>query len=131
MGDEAVKAYPFAESLLLSPGEWQIFYMVSKRGPLTIRQLVTEITSDRKEADRRYTTMLTLAQRLVKKGYLSLTPPRGATRGRTSAATYTATVAYEEALQRHAERFLSQYALGTPDDLQRIRNLLDQHLERS
>lgn len=64
--DPAEKAL---ELPLLSPAEWQTFALLSKKGPLTVRQLVTELST----ADgpvRSYATVLTPAQRLSSKGYL-------------------------------------------------------------
>ena len=73
-----------------------------------------------------YTTIHTLAQRLAAKEYL--VPSEMATaHGPGSAITNSASVPYVEALRRHAERFLSQYALGDPEDLSIITEVLDQH----
>jgi predicted transcriptional regulator len=121
---------PQAGLELAAPGEWQIFHLISRMGPATIRELASELYPDRREANRRYTTLLTLAQRLVAKGYLRVTPPSGPTRGRTSAARYAAAIDYKEALAWQLDRFLSQYALQ-PDDLRYVRNAVTVRLAQA
>jgi predicted transcriptional regulator len=127
MSIEEGTADPLADANFLPPGEWQIFHLIAAKGPLTIRQLVMELTPDPKERNRRYPTVSTLAQRLVEKGYLHLTPPTGATRGRNSAITYSAAIARREAFDRHFKRFLSQYALDFPDDALFLRQVFEEH----
>ena len=122
MGDSATLP---SELPFLSPAEWRIFSLVSKKGPITVRQLVAELEAS-SEPSRSYTTILTLAQRLAAKEYL-VPSERATAHGPGSAITYSASVPYVEALRRHAERFLSQYALGDPEDLSIITEVLDQH----
>ena len=95
--------------------------------PLTVRQIVSELEAS-SEAPRSYTTVLTLAQRVAAKGYLRLSE-KAATHGPASAITYSSCVSYADALKRHAERFLDQYALGAPEDLLLVREIIDRHLE--
>jgi predicted transcriptional regulator len=111
---------------LAAPAEWQVFAQVCRLGPVTIRQLARELYPERQEADHRYPTLLTFAQRLVKKGYLTLTPPAGPARGRTSAGLYTAAIDYSVALGWQVERFLAQYALGGREDLVAVRAAVEQ-----
>jgi len=126
MGDHSARSSPTSELPFLSPAEWRIFALLSKRGPLTIRQLVAEL-AESDPATRSYTTILTLAQRLVAKGYLS-EGPKAAPRGPASAITYSASVPHAEALRYHTERLLAQYASGDHDDLLAVRRVVDQHL---
>jgi|SRR5215213_5695603 len=115
------------ERPFLSPGEWRIFALLARRGPLTVRQILGELASAGSEAPPSYTTISTLALRLVAKGYLS-EGPKAAPSGPASAIVFSTTVPYDEALRHQTERFLSQYALGGPDDLLRIRQVIEQNL---
>lgn len=125
MGDRMASSSQESELPFLSPAEWRIFALLSKKGPLTVRQLVAELAAV-DFSSRSYTTILTLAQRLVAKGYLS-EGPKAAPRGPSSAITYSAAVPYPEALRYHVERFLAQYT-SDPDDLLCLRQVVDQHL---
>jgi predicted transcriptional regulator len=111
---------------LLSPAEWRVFSIFSKKGPFTVRQLVAELETT-PEATSSYATILTLAQRLVAKGYLTQSE-EASTHGPDSAVTYSTSIPYAEALRRHAERFLAQYAFGDPDDLVLVSAVIDEHM---
>ncbi len=127
MGDPAARSSPPSDLLpFLSPAEWRVFSLLSKKGPLTVRQLVAEFEATSEEA-RSYTTILTLAQRLAAKGYLAQSE-KAAPHGPASAITYSPSVPYPDALRRHAERFLAQYALGYPDDLLLVSEVIDRNL---
>ncbi len=126
MGDHFARSLPTSELPFLSPAEWRIFALLSKKGPLTVRQLVAELAED-DSASRSYTTILTLAQRLVAKNYLS-EGPKAARRGPASAITYSTSVSHAEALRYHTERFLTQYTSGDHDDLLCVRQVVDQYL---
>jgi predicted transcriptional regulator len=119
--EHSVSELPF-----LSPAEWQIYALLSKKGPLTVRQLVAELSATDAPI-RSYTTVFTLAQRLASKGYL-YQMPKAAEHGPGSAITFRPSFPYEEAFRRHAERFLAQYAFGDPADLHHLRQLIDLHL---
>lgn len=126
MGDTAARSSRSSELPYLSPAEWRVFSLLSKKGPLTVRQLVAELETI-PEATRSYTTILTLAQRLTAKGYLAQSE-KAASHGPASAITYSPSVPYAEALRRHAERFLAQYVLGDSDDLLLVSEVIEQHL---
>jgi predicted transcriptional regulator len=117
------------EPPFLSPAEWRVYSLLSKKGPLTVRQLIAELETS-PEPTRSYTTILTLAQRLSLKGYLSQSE-KAASHGPASAITYSPVIPYAEALRRHAQRFLAQYALGDPNDLSLVRDEIDQLLIKS
>lgn len=109
---------------LLSASEWRIFYLLSKRGPLRIKGLMAEMERLEPENRLAYTTVLTLAQRLVGKGYVAQQP---ATTD-TTALVYIPQVPYEAALRLHVERFLADTTFYDPADLQAVRAIIDQHL---
>jgi len=128
MGDPTAVPTDSSEALFLSPGEWRIFSLLVRCGPLTVRQMLGELAPAGSEtAAPSYTTISTLAQRLVAKGYLS-EGPKAASSGPASAVIFSPCVPYDEALRHHTERFLSQYALGGPDDLRRIRQVIEHNL---
>jgi len=126
MGDTAASSSRSSDPPFLSPAEWLVFSLLSKKGPLTVRQIVAELETAA-EAARSYTTILTLAHRLTAKGYLSQSD-RAAAHGPASVITYSPSVPYADALRRHTERFLAQYALSNPDDLFLVREVVDQLL---
>jgi predicted transcriptional regulator len=125
MGDMAAKSSRTAEFPFLSPAEWQVFSILYRRGPLTVRQLVTELEAGFEPA-RSYTTILTLAQRLTAKGYL-VQSEKAAPHGPASAITYSISVSYADALRRHVERFLAQHALDS-EDLLIAREVIEKQL---
>ncbi|HEX9944276.1 MAG TPA: BlaI/MecI/CopY family transcriptional regulator [Thermoanaerobaculia bacterium] len=106
----------------LAPSEWQIFCLLSKRSPLTVRDLGAELR--RRQSPRQHTTILTFVQRLVRKGYVAQRPAGGA----TTANLYYAVVPFELALRLHVERFLAELVLDDPEDLRLLRRILDEHL---
>jgi len=127
MGDPEARSSQTDELPFLSPSEWRVFSLLCRKGPLTVRQIVEELEASSDDS-RSYTTLLTLAQRLTAKGYLA-PGEKAASRGPTSAITYSPLVSYQEALRRHAERFLDQYA-PSPDDLLIVRQVVAKHLVR-
>lgn len=127
MDEKAVALTGSSERPFLSPGEWRIFSLVARHGPFTVREIREELAREGSEALPGYTTLATLATRLVAKGYLS-EGPKAASRGPTSASAFSATVPYDEALRLHTQRFLAQFALGGSDDLLRIRQVIEQNL---
>jgi len=126
MGDTAARSSHPSDLPFLSPAEWRVFSLLSKNGPLTVRQIVAELETG-PDAARSYTTILTLAQRLTAKGYLSLSE-RAATHGPASAITYSPSIPYADALRRHTERFLAQFAIYAPEDLVLVREVIDHQL---
>jgi predicted transcriptional regulator len=116
-----------SERPFLSPGEWWIFSILARRGPLTVRKILGELAPAGTDDPPSYTTISTLTLRVAAKGYLS-EGPKAAPRGPASAVVFSACVPYEEALRLHTERFLAQYALGGPEDLLQIRQVIDQNL---
>lgn len=111
---------------LLSSSEWRIFYLLSKKGPLSIKALVTELTHQRIGSSVAYTTILTHAQRLVGKGYLTQHPIGGS----STANIYASRVPFDTTFRRHVERFLSDFAFDSADELESIRQMIDQRLGR-
>jgi predicted transcriptional regulator len=116
----------FAELPFLSSSEWRIFYLLSKKGPLSIKALVAELEDQRPGAPLAYTTILTHAQRLVGKGYLTQHPIGGS----STANVYALRVAFDATFSRHVERFLSDFTFDNPDELESIRQMIDQRLGR-
>src|SRR5262245_19258077 len=125
MGDSEARSSRFSEIPFLSPAEWRVFSILSQKGPMTVRQLVEELETS-PEVARSYTTILTLTQRLPAKGDRTQSE-RAASHGPASTITYSSSVSYVEALRRHAERFLTQFALNGPEDLSIIGEVIDRH----
>jgi predicted transcriptional regulator len=127
MGDPSATLKSASHRSFLSPGEWRIFFLLARRGPLTVRQILGELAPAGSDAPPSYTTISTLTLRLAAKGYLS-EGPKAAPSGPASAVVFSTIIPYEEALRLHAERFLTQYALGGAEDLLHIRQVIDQNL---
>lgn len=111
-------------SRTLSPSEWRIFYLLSRTGPLEVRGILAEIERQQPGCSPAYTTILTLAQRLVSKGYVTQRP----TGAGGTAHLFTPQVPFETALVLHVERFLADTTFYNPTDLQAVRAIIDQHL---
>lgn len=110
----------------LSSSEWRIFYLLSKKGPLSIKALVAELAHQRTGSSVAYTTILTHAQRLVGKGYLTQHP----TGGSSTANIYASRVPFDPTFRRHVERFLADFAFDNPDELESILQMINQRLCR-
>jgi predicted transcriptional regulator len=109
---------------LLPASEWRVFYLLSKNGPLRIKELIGEMERQEPGTAPAYTTVLTLAQRLVGKGYLT----QHQATAETTALLYTPRVPFEAAFRLHVERFLADTTFYDPADLQAVRAIIDQHL---
>jgi len=103
---------------LLSPSEWKVFHLLSRRHPLTVAELAQELAREDSEFSLNISTVKTYAERLHRKGYLhrDLGPSRPG-RGREPFA-YRPAVPLEEALRLHIHRFLDQFASGGDSELE-------------
>ncbi len=105
----------------LAPSEFRIFSLLSKRGPLTIRDIGTQLARLDPEFRQGASSIGTLLQRLIQKGYVE---QRGE---EATARRFGAIYPYDQALRRHIERFFHDLMLDGPDDL---RTLIEMALER-
>jgi predicted transcriptional regulator len=110
----------------LAPSEWQIFYAVAKRGgEITLRELGMELTRLDPDFALAYSSLHTLVNRLIEKGYLD---SRSTGSGLTSTRLFWPIVPFDVTLRRHAERFLDQFVFDDPRDLKTVRKVLDERL---
>jgi predicted transcriptional regulator len=112
------------EEQLLSPSEWQVFYLVSKRSPLTVGEIAQELGRIDPSFSPHFNTVMTFVRRLQDKGYLRKVSGE---RGR-ELSTYEPSVPYEIALRRHVHRFFDQFALGRRGDLETVRRMVEEQL---
>ncbi len=111
----------------LPPSEWRIYSLLARHGPLTVRQMLDALPQDGSKGHHQYMTVRTLALRLVEKGYLA-EGPKGAAAGPSSVVVFSPLVPYDEALDRHLDHFVAQYALGGKSDIQAFRRAIERHL---
>ena len=110
----------------LSPSEWQIFYVLSRRGSeITLRALGSELAELDPDFDLSYSSLHTLVGRLIEKGYVD---SRSTGSGVTSTRLFWPLVAFDAALRRHTERFFSQFLFDDPRHLKTVRKLVDERL---
>lgn len=93
----------------LAPSEFRVFLILSRRHPLTVREISQELTLRHPDTHQAYTTLATLVHRLVKKGYVA--------QEGSSPHQYRPTVDFDAALRAHVEHFLDELALGDPAEL--------------
>jgi len=108
----------------LAPSEWQVFYVLSKRGPLTIRDIGAELVRMKPDFEAGYTTILSYVQRLVRKGYVR----QQRLPGSTTAHLYRTKVPFEFALSRQVERFLAEFIFDDAENLDTLRRIVEDHV---
>ena len=107
----------------LAPSEWQIFRALAKRGgEITLRELGTELARLHPDFALAYSSLHTLVNRLIEKGYLESCSTGS---GVTNTRLYWPVVDFEAALERHVGRFLDQVVFDDPHDLATARKVLD------
>lgn len=109
---------------LLAPSEWRVFFLLSRRQPMTVAEIAQELARLDPELARSYNTVKTFAERLCRKGYLRREPQPVTSGAGREAFAYSLAVPFEEALKLHVHRFLDQFALGGKADLDVIRRAL-------
>ena len=114
---------PVARQDLLSPSEWKVFWVLSKRNPLTMAEISQELARHDPDFSLNDNTVRTFVKRLEQKGYL-----KSESAGRLS---YRPSVPFEAALRFHVDRFLEQFALGGREDLEVIRQVVEERLKTS
>jgi predicted transcriptional regulator len=114
---------PVARQDLLSPSEWKVFWVLSKRNPLTMAEISQELARHDPDFSLNDNTVRTFVKRLEQKGYL-----KSESAGRLS---YRPSVPFELALRFHVDRFLEQFALGGREDLEVIRQVVEERLKTS
>lgn len=103
-----------ADLPFLPPSEFRIFAVLCKRHPLTIREIGQELARRDPDFRQGYTTLATLLQRLVKKGYV--------VQESSGSAPYLfrPRVPFDAALRRHIERFLDDFVVSEPVELRAV-----------
>ena len=105
----------------LAPSEFRIYSLLSKRGPLTIRDIGTQLARLDPGFSQGPSTLGTLLQRLIQKGYVE---QRGE---EATARLFRSIYPYDLALRRHVERFFQDLTLDGADD---FRLLIEMALAR-
>jgi predicted transcriptional regulator len=108
----------------LAPSEWRVFFLLSRRQPMTVAEIAQELARLDPELARSYNTVKTFAERLCRKGYLRREPQPVTSGAGREAFAYSLAVPFEDALKLHVHRFLDQFALGGKADLDVIRRAL-------
>jgi predicted transcriptional regulator len=119
---------PDRAQAILSPGEWKIFHLLTRRHPLTVAQVAQELAREDPEFSLNVNTVKTFAERLHRKGYLSRDLDSSASQPRRGREPflYSPAVPLEPALRLHLHRFLDQFALGGDPDLEIAQRLLEE-----
>ena len=120
-----------AEAVELTEAEWQIMNLVWDRQPIMAQDVIGELAGP---CEWSPATVRTMLHRLVKKGALQFTPER-------NRYWYRAAVRRADCVRRAARSFLDRVFSGeaapllahfvrttqfSPEELQELRNLLDQ-----
>lgn len=113
---------PKAGQELLSPSEWMVFWVLSQRHPLSTAEVAQELARQEPSVSFNGNTVRTFLTRLQKKGYVTAEPSAG------REVLYHPSVPLEVALRFHVNRFLDQFALGGRDDLEILREIIEQRL---
>jgi len=103
---------------LLAPSEWKIFWLLSKRNPLNVAEISRELGRHDPDFSLSENTIRTYVKRLEQKGYLS--------GGAATDFSYRPSVPFEVALRFHVDRFLEQFALGGRENLEIVRQVVEE-----
>lgn len=114
---------------VLSAAEWRVFSVLSRQGPMRVKDILPELADS--SGTPAYTTVLTLLQRMVVKGYVKGESCRS--RGRmdflgSPATVYATCVSYEKALRLIVAHFLDSFH---PWDLDALKRIVDERLSQS
>jgi predicted transcriptional regulator len=107
----------------LSPSEWRIFLLLSSRGPLSVKEIRSELSRSVPDFRQGISTLSTLLQRLMANGYVCRT------RSASGPIVYHPVVALEPAFRRHADRFLSDFTQFRREQLECLSGRVREHLE--
>ncbi len=106
----------------LSPAEFRIYSLLSKQGPLTIKEIRLHLARLDPALTQGYNTVGTLLQRLIEKGYAEQQA-----QGRV-AHTFHPTIPYEFALRWHFHRFLDSFLICSRADLRIVLTIVTDRL---
>jgi predicted transcriptional regulator len=112
-----------ARQELLSPSEWKVFWILSRRHPLTIAEIAQELSRHDPGVSLNDNTVRTFVKRLQKKDYLTEDPS-----SRRDLLAFRPSVPFEVALRFHVDRFLEQFTLGGRGDLETLRQVVEERL---
>jgi len=113
---------PKAGQELLSPSEWKVFWVLSRRHPLTTAEVAQELSRLEPDVSLNDNTVRTFLKRLQTKGYLTAEPSSG------RELLYRPSVPFDAALRFHVNRFLDQFALGGRSDLEVLCEIVERRL---
>ena len=103
MAEATLKTYlPY-----LSPAEFRIYSLLSKQGPLTIREIRMQLSRLDPALTQSYNTVGTLLERLMDKGYVEQHDQGG------RAHVFRPTIPYDFALRLHVARFLDAFLISS------------------
>ena len=106
----------------LSPAEFRIFSLLSRRGPFRIGEIKVHLGRLHPEFRQGYNTIGTLLKRLIQKGYVEQRDE-----GQTAHLFYSI-VPYDRALSWHVERFLDSFLITSRADLRTMLDLVADRL---
>lgn len=95
----------------LSPAEFRIYSLLSRHGPLTIREIRIQLARLDPTSTQGYNTVGTLLHRLIEKGYAEQQA-----QGQVS-HWFRPTIPYDFALRWHVDRFLDGFRISSRADL--------------
>ncbi len=107
----------------LSPSEWRIFLLRSSRGPLSVKEIRSELSQCVPDFRQGISTLSTLLQRLIANGYVCRT------RSASGTIVYHPVVSLAPAFRRHADRFLSDFTQFRREQLECLLGRVTEHLE--
>ncbi len=99
----------------LAPSEFRIFFVLSLRNPLTIREIGHDLAHRYPDFRQGYSTLATILQRLISKGYVSQGEP-----GSTTAFLFHPTLPLDDVVRSHVEHFLDDHLLVEPAEIRTV-----------
>lgn len=111
---------------LLSPSEWSIFLVLSLRHPLSVKEIGQELARRDPEFRQGISTLSTLLQRLMARGYVRRKVPPSS----TTPILYEPIVSLEPAFRTHADRFVSSFTQLRREQLELLLEVVKDHLQK-
>lgn len=115
----------WSELPYLSPSEWSIFLVLSCKHPLSVKEIGQELSRVDDDFQKSISTLTTLLQRLMARGYVRKVPPRAS----STPILYEPIVPLEPAFRSHAERFISSFTQLRREQLGLLLEVVQDRLE--
>jgi predicted transcriptional regulator len=109
-----------------SPGEWRVFFTLSMRHPLSVKQIGEEITREDPSFSQGISSLTTVLQRLMEKGYVRRLEPGDP----STPILYEPIVPFERAFRHRADLLISDLTQLQREQVELLHEIVTERLEK-